>query len=87
MGHRCQGPKLMVLKGPNYDGDASLVLEPKEEEPEITLHALIGWTGLKAMQIEAMMGSHKMIALIDNGATHNFVSDRVASIMNGYKPN
>ena len=82
MGHRCQGLKLMVLEGPNYDGDASLVLEPEEEEHEITLHALTGWTGPKAMRIEAMMGSHKMIALIDSGATHNFVSDRVASIMN-----
>ena len=61
MGHRCQGPKLMMLEGPNYDGDSSLVLEPEEEEPGITLHALTGWTCPNATRIEAMTGSHKLI--------------------------
>ncbi|KAE8662834.1 hypothetical protein F3Y22_tig00113124pilonHSYRG00171 [Hibiscus syriacus] len=51
------------------------------KEPEITLHALTGWTVPRAMRIKAIIGVHKVVALIDSGSTHNFIIDRVAETL------
>ena len=45
-----------------YRGDTVMVQEP-ELEPEITLHALTGWTTPKTMCVWAKIGSHKVIIL------------------------
>lgn len=60
--------------------DAGEVQEP-ELEPEITLHALIGWTAPRTMRLTAIMGSLEVVVLIDSGSTHNFISDRLASML------
>lgn len=59
-------------------GDTGEVQEP-ELEPEITLHALTGWTAPRTMRIIATMGSREVMVLIDSGSTHNFISDRLAN--------
>ncbi|XP_041009414.1 uncharacterized protein LOC121253468 [Juglans microcarpa x Juglans regia] len=59
-------------------GDMGEVQE-LELEPEITLHALTGWTVPRTMRITATMASHEVMVLIDSGSTHNFISDRLAS--------
>ncbi|KAE8676919.1 hypothetical protein F3Y22_tig00111569pilonHSYRG00069 [Hibiscus syriacus] len=50
-------------------------------EPEITLHALTGWTVPRTIRIKAIIGAHEVVALIDSGSTHNFISDRVAEML------
>jgi len=50
-------------------------------EPEITLHALIGWVAPKTIRITARIGSSDVIALIDSGSTHNFISERLANAL------
>ena len=51
------------------------------KEPEITLHALTGWIVPRTMRIKAIIGAHEVVALIDSGSTHNFISDRVAETL------
>lgn len=50
-------------------------------EPEITLHALIGWTTPKTMRVATRIGVHDVITLIDSGSTHNFINERVANLL------
>eukprot|EP00261_Vitis_vinifera_P023282 XP_010655166.1 PREDICTED: uncharacterized protein LOC104880390 [Vitis vinifera] len=55
--------------------------EDNGKEPEITLHALTGWTVPRTMRIKAIIGVHEVVALIDSGSTHYFISDRVAEML------
>ncbi|RVX02376.1 Retrovirus-related Pol polyprotein from transposon 297 [Vitis vinifera] len=94
-GHKCQAPQLMLLEGciqedetPEEIGGVNTTREISEieeddngKEPEITLHALTGWTVPRTMRIKAIIGAHEVVALIDSGSTHNFISDRVAETL------
>lgn len=53
--------------------------EPRE--PEITLHALTGWSAPKAMRVGARISAHDVIILIDCGLTHNFISEHLANLL------
>jgi hypothetical protein len=78
-----------MLEG--YDGNNTLLCDNViEEQPvqenyeetielEIMLHALTGWIAPKTMQIATRIGSHDVVILINNGSTHNFISERLAN--------
>ena len=91
IGHKCLGPQILLLEG-YEDNDDLLCDEVTEEQParqnhegspgpEITLHALMGWTVPKTMQIAARIGAHDVVILIDSGSTHNFISERMANLL------
>jgi hypothetical protein len=63
-----------------HRGNTVVVQEP-ELEPKITLHALASWTPPKTMRVSAKMGSHEVMVIIDNGLTHNFISNHLASML------
>lgn len=50
----------------------------EEQKPEITMYALAGWDSTRTLRIHASIQKHKLVALIDSGSTHNFISDKVA---------
>ncbi|KAL3597323.1 hypothetical protein D5086_008960 [Populus alba] len=50
----------------------------ENDEPEITLHALTGWSAPRTMRVDAKVGFFNAVVLIDNGSTHNFISTRMA---------
>jgi len=89
--HKCHEPRILMLEG--YDGSNTLLCDNEGEdqplqeivetitEPEITLHALTGWAAPKTMRITARIGSSDVIALIDSGSTHNFISKRLANAL------
>ena len=41
----------------------------------------MGWAAPKTMCITARIGANDVIALIDSGSTHNFVSERLANAL------
>lgn len=61
--------------------DSDDIVEPTEhahmEEPAISLHALTGIQprSTQTMKLPVWVGSTKLIALVDSGSTHNFISD------------
>ncbi|XP_052181984.1 uncharacterized protein LOC127794776 [Diospyros lotus] len=49
-----------------------------EEQPEVSLHALVGSSGPQTLRIIAWLRNKEVSLLIDNGSTHNFISTRIA---------
>ena len=91
VGHKCRGPQLLLLEAlvetssficeeVTYEHHVDSELETKPE-PKISLHALTGWSSPKTMRVAAKIGSLEVVALIDNGSTHNFISDHVARLL------
>ncbi|GFZ06800.1 hypothetical protein Acr_18g0009700 [Actinidia rufa] len=52
-----------------------------EEEPQISLHALAGYTRPHTMRVTGRIGYRKVLILVDSGSTHNFVDQRVAQLL------
>ncbi|XP_021905112.1 uncharacterized protein LOC110820048 [Carica papaya] len=73
IGHHCRIAQVLLLEGTEKEE------EPSEEEPEISLHAFTGWFATKTMRVAATIHNQHIVIVIDNGLTHNFISERVAS--------
>ncbi|KAE8698902.1 hypothetical protein F3Y22_tig00110597pilonHSYRG01052 [Hibiscus syriacus] len=91
----CQAPQLMLLEGCIQEDEtldemggvnttremSEIEEDDNENEPEITLHALTGWTVPRTMRIKEIIRAPEVVALIDSGSTHNFISDLVAKTL------
>lgn len=53
--------------------------EETDASVEVSLHALIGIRSANAMQILVDVAGTHLIAFVDSGSTHNFISEEVAS--------
>ncbi|KAH7567945.1 hypothetical protein JRO89_XS07G0195100 [Xanthoceras sorbifolium] len=84
-GHKCQGPKLLLLKGNSSDtdddkGEGVTDLQDKDA-PEISLYALTRWSTTRTMRAIAKVGPYELMVLIDSRSTHNFINDKVAGLL------
>ncbi|KAL6322878.1 hypothetical protein AAG906_020921 [Vitis piasezkii] len=96
-GHRCQKPQLLLLEGHEdnmYCGDGTdqqtleddhgreaAEVQEHEPKPEITLHALTGWTAPKTMRVTAKMGPHEVMVLIDKRIDTQLHQNRLANML------
>jgi hypothetical protein len=83
-GHKCLNPKLFRLDGieelaenPTLEMEEDLMEVSYKEKPKIFLHAIIGSNHPNTMRLIGWIGSHKIIVLVDNGSTHNFLDSSV----------
>ena len=71
----------MLLEGDNEGMSQTEDGEVINEDPEISLHALSGWTAYKTMRVTTKIRSHELVFLIDSGSMHNFISKRMANLL------
>lgn len=94
-GHKCQISQLLLLESFKLDEEKfvdehqndgkveCMAIEDVEQimEPEITLHALAGWSAPRTLRIKVAIGSHELVALVDSGFMHNFISELMESTL------
>jgi hypothetical protein len=88
-GHVCEGKKLFLLEEVLSDeveeNDEATLVDTVEEEPEISLNAIMGTPTPKTMRLIGGLMNRKVIVLIDLGSTHNFVDVHLANLL-GIQP-
>lgn len=76
-GHRCKQPQLFIMEGAEDDKSEPEEVEEEGDTHEITLHALTGWNAPKTIRLHAKIKNQHLLALVDSGSTHNFISDKM----------
>ncbi|ESQ51584.1 hypothetical protein EUTSA_v10017833mg, partial [Eutrema salsugineum] len=74
--HKCRQSQLLIKERKNETDD------DEAETPQISLYALTGWNAPETLRISAMVNIQNVIALVDSGSTHNFISDKAARRLN-----
>jgi hypothetical protein len=64
----------MLEENPTLESEKEDLMEINvEENPEISLHAIIGNNHPNTMRLIGWVGNHKIIVLVDSGSTYNFL--------------
>ncbi|KAJ8752590.1 hypothetical protein K2173_005479 [Erythroxylum novogranatense] len=72
----CSKPQLLLL-----DGGCNFEEDDADTEPEISLHALTGWSSTGTIRVAIQINSFELIVLIDSGSTHNFINEKIARLL------
>ncbi|XP_024022722.1 uncharacterized protein LOC112091991 [Morus notabilis] len=78
-----QGPSQKARAEEEDEGDEELVVdeEPTTEEIEgvagLSLNSLMGITSSNTMKLMGTLGDREVVVLVDSGASHNFLSQKV----------
>ncbi|KAL0853428.1 hypothetical protein Bca101_058580 [Brassica carinata] len=73
--------QLLVLEGENEVDDNQLAFQ-KAETPMISLYDLTGWNAPGTLRIYATVNKRDVVAMVDSGSTHNFISEKAAKKLN-----
>lgn len=88
--HKCTKAQLLLLESEELPDEAvheeimgeEITREPGESvNPIISLYALTGWAAPQTMHVMARIGPYKIIVLIDSESTHNFISTKLANML------
>ncbi|CAA0810448.1 Unknown protein, partial [Striga hermonthica] len=88
-GHQCK--QTFVIEVANPDDEEAEVeeelhqeeeTEALHEEPEISMHAMAGIRGPRTMRLPAWVKDRKVVVLVDNGSSHNFINADLSQKLN-----
>ena len=82
-GYRCTKAQLLILEA-EEESEETLEAAPTEEasyDPKITFYALTGWRAPQTMHVKVKIRPYEIIALIDSGSIHNFISTCLANLL------
>ncbi|CAN6848919.1 unnamed protein product [Brassica oleracea] len=79
--HRCRKSQLLLIEGIEEEDD-EIEIPPDTEEAEITLQSLTGWGSHKTNRTYTETQRRTLITLIDSGASHKFINDKTAALLN-----
>ncbi|WZY74607.1 hypothetical protein YC2023_020991 [Brassica napus] len=90
--HKCPKPELTVLimhddgKEEVFDEEPCELLDEEENEveavvAEVSISSVVGLTSSRTMKLKGELGGEEVTVLIDSGASHNFISEKMASRM------
>ncbi|KAK9177147.1 hypothetical protein WN944_029166 [Citrus x changshan-huyou] len=94
-GHRCRKRELQVVLLQEYEAEAHAMedvgreseLESKPTEGaenqvvEVSLNSVVGLTSPKTLKLAGEINNQKVVVLIDSGASHNFISNELVSVL------
>lgn len=75
-GHQCRKPQILLLDGGDEENE-----EITAKDPKISLHTLFGWSFAQSLKITTSIYNQGVVVLVDSKSTHNFISDRLASLL------
>ena len=89
-GHKCTKAQLLILECETtpeeglyeeFAAEEPIMESTETVNPKITLYALSGWAAPQTMRVMAKIGQYAIVILIDSGSTHNFISSRLANLL------
>jgi hypothetical protein len=76
-GHNRFCRRLFFIDGVEIDDTGDTAAGADNVAPCFSLQALAGVPMVDTMQIAVMLGATSLVALLDSGSTHNFISEEV----------
>ncbi|CAA0808190.1 Unknown protein, partial [Striga hermonthica] len=88
-GHQCKQAFVIEVANPD-DKEVEVEEEPPQDdeikvfsdEPEISMHAMVGIRGPRTMRLPAWVKDRKVMVLVDNGSSHNFINAKLSQKLN-----
>ncbi|KAH9658539.1 hypothetical protein KPL70_023536 [Citrus sinensis] len=89
-GHKCTKAQLLILECKTipeeglyeeFTVEEPIIESTETVNPKITLCAFSGWVAPQTMRVMAKIGQYAIVILIDSGSTHNFISSRLANLL------
>jgi hypothetical protein len=99
LGHKCKEKKLFMaiyedvleddvtvplVEEPSLPNATLKPVDPPEVGPLISFHSLIGFSAPQTLKLIGYIKHKKVISLVDNGSTHNFIHCHIAQETNCY---
>ncbi|CAA0810228.1 Unknown protein, partial [Striga hermonthica] len=87
--HQCKQAFVIEVANPDNEGSENeeephqdIVVEGTDEEAKISMHAMAGIRGPLTMRLPAWVKDRKVVALVDNGSSHNFINAELSQKLN-----
>ncbi|CAA0830747.1 Unknown protein, partial [Striga hermonthica] len=88
-GHQCKQAFVIEVANPD-DKEVEVEEEPPQDdetedfrdEPGISMHAMAGIRGPRTMRLPAWVKDRKVMVLVDNGSSHNFINAELSQKLN-----
>ncbi|CAA0813637.1 Unknown protein, partial [Striga hermonthica] len=88
-GHQCKQAFVIEVANPDEEGSENeeephqdIVVEGPDEEAEISMNAMAGIRGPRTMWLSAWVKDRKIVVLVDNGSSHNFINAELSQRLN-----